>query len=59
MMLQLHELLAFLGSRGVVTIMILAQAGIIVGPVLNEFSGIFTGVPKFLGTDSQIMKNEF
>ena len=115
LMLQLHELLSFLGSRGVVTIMILAQAGImgamqtpldltyladsviitryfeafgsikkaisvikkrtgqheeslrelrvgpggiIVGPVLNEFSGIFTGVPKFFGSDSQIMKTE-
>lgn len=115
LMLQLHELLAFLSSRGVVTVMILAQSGImgqmqtpldltyladtviitryfeafgsikkaisvikkrtgtheetmrelkigpggvIVGPVLKEFSGIFTGVPKYSGTESKMMPGE-
>ena len=115
LMLQLHELLAYLGNRGVVTIMILAQAGImgsmqtpldltyladsvvitrffeafgrikkaisvikkrtgvheeslrelkigqggvIVGPVLEDFSGIFSGVPRYTGSDAQIMRSE-
>ncbi len=116
LMLQLHELLAYLGNRGVVTIMVLAQAGImgtymqtpldltyladsvivtryfeafgaikkaisvvkkrsgvheetlrelkighggaIVGPVLKDFSGIFTGTPRFTGNTSQLMKQE-
>jgi circadian clock protein KaiC len=114
LMLQLHELLAYLGNKGIVTIMVLAQAGImgtmqtpldltyladsvlitryfeafgsikkaisvikkrtgaheeslrelkigpggvIVGPILKEFSGIFSGVPKYMGSDNQIMRN--
>jgi circadian clock protein KaiC len=113
LMLQLHELLAYLGARGVVTIMILAQAGImgtmqtpldltyladsviitrffeafgsvkkaiavvkkrtgaheetlrelkmgpggvIVGPVLKDFAGIFSGMPKFVGSINEIMR---
>jgi circadian clock protein KaiC len=115
LMLQLHELLAYLGNKGVITVMVLAQAGImgnmqtpldltyladsvlvtryfeafgsmkkaisvikkrtgqheetlrelkigqggiIVGPVLNEFSGIFTGVPKYTGASNKIIKDE-
>lgn len=115
LMLQLHELLAFLSSRGVVTVMVLAQAGImgnmqtpldltyladsviitryfeafggikkaisvikkrtgiheenlrelkvgqggiIVGPILNEFSGIFTGVPKYTGSQNKMIRSE-
>jgi circadian clock protein KaiC len=115
LMLQLHELLAYLSNRGVVTIMILAQAGIMgsmqapldltyvadaviitryfeafgrvkkaisvikkrtgmheetlrelrigkggvcVGPVLEDFSGIFSGVPSYIGSESKIMKEE-
>lgn len=114
LMLQLHELLSFLGSRGVVTIMVLAQAGlmgamqtpldltyladsviitryfeafgsvkkaisvikkrtgaheeslrelrigkggVIVGNVLNQFSGIFTGVPRFTGSEYEMLAN--
>ncbi len=114
LMLQLHELLAYLGARGVVTIMILAQAGImgsmqspldltyladsvivtryfeafgsvkkaisvikkrtgaheetlrelrigkggvVVGDVLTQFSGIFTGVPRFTGNEVDMMKS--
>ena len=106
LMLQLHELLAYLGSQGVVTILVLAQAGIMgqmqtpldltyladtvvitryfeafgqmkkaisvvkkrtgkheeslrelrieaggiaVGAVLNDFRGIFSGMPAFVG----------
>lgn len=113
LMLQLHELLTYLNNRGVVTILILSQAGIMgsmqspldltyladsviltrffeafgrmkkaisvikkrsgaheetlrelkigpggvaVGKVLSEFSGIFTGIPKFLGSEEQMMK---
>ena len=113
LMLQLHELLSFLGNRGVVTLMVLAQAGmmgqmqtpldltyladavivtryfeafgsvkkaisvikkrtgaheeslrelqigkggIVVGDVLKEFSGIFTGVPTFLGDINSMLK---
>lgn len=112
LMLQLHELFAYLGSKGIVTIMVLAQAGlmgtmqtpldltyladsviitryfeafgsvkkaisvikkrtgaheesvrelrigrggVIVGNVLKEFSGIFTGVPRYVGSKSKIM----
>ncbi len=115
LMLQLHELLAYLGGRGVVTIMILAQAGIvgamqspldltyladsviitryfealghvkkaisvikkrtghhentlrelkigqggiIVGPVLEKFSGVFTGVPTYLGSNGDFIGND-
>jgi circadian clock protein KaiC len=115
LMLQLHELLSYLGNRGVVTVMILAQAGIMgnmqtpldltyladsviltryfeafgkmkkaiavikkrtglheeglrelkigqggifVGPILEEFTGIFTGVPKYTGTSGNILRNE-
>ena len=114
LMLQLHELLAYLGSRGIVTIMILAQAGIlgimqtpldltyladtvlitryfeafgqmkkaisvikkrsgaheeslrelrigqggiIIGPILKEFSGIFSGIPKYVGDNNKLMNN--
>lgn len=114
LMLQLHVLLTYLGNRGVVTIMVLSQAGImgsmqspldltyladaviltrffeafgkikkaisvikkrttaheeslrelkigtggvIVGEVLNEFSGIFSGIPKFLGDESEMIKD--
>jgi circadian clock protein KaiC len=112
LMLQLHELLSYLGNQGIVTIMILAQAGImgsmnapldltyladtvlitryfeafgsirkaisvikkrtgmhedalrelrigkggvIVGPVLENFRGIFTGVPS-LNSEADLMK---
>lgn len=115
LMLQLHELLSYLGSKGVVTIMILAQAGImgnmqtpldltyladsvvitrffeafgsvkkaisvikkrtgaheetlrelrigkggvLVGPVLKEFSGVFTGVPRYSGPNNDILKTD-
>jgi circadian clock protein KaiC len=111
--LQLHELLSYLNSRGVITVMVLAQAGILgamhtpldltyladtviltrffeafghvkkaisvakkrtgehektlreliigkggvsVGPVLEKFSGIFSGTPKFLGSPDEIAK---
>lgn len=113
LMLQLHELLSYLSNQGVVTLMILAQAGIMgamqspldltyladavvvtrffessgsvkkaisvikkrsgahedtlrelklsskgieVGPVLKEFSGIFTGVPKYNGATNKILQ---
>ncbi|MES2962611.1 MAG: ATPase domain-containing protein [Bdellovibrionota bacterium] len=113
LMLQLHELLTYLGSRGIVTIMVLAQAGImgsmqspldltyladtviltryfeafgkikkaisiikrrtgshedslremrigpggvLVGKVLDEFSGVFSGIPKYLGEEAKMMK---
>jgi circadian clock protein KaiC len=115
LMLQLHELLAYLANNGVVTIMILAQAGIMgsmkspldltyladtvlitrffeafgrvkkavsvikkrtgaheetlrelkigqggvmVGPVLEEFSGIFSGIPNFVGSAHKILKED-
>jgi len=115
LVLQLHELLTYLGSRGVVSIMVLTQAGIMgsmqspldltyladtviltrffeafgkvkkaisiikkrtgeheetlrefkmgpggikVGKVLEEFSGIFSGIPKFTGTASKIMEED-
>jgi circadian clock protein KaiC len=115
LMLQLHELLSFLSNRGVVTIMVLAQAGImgnmqtpldltyladavvitryfeafgsmkkaisiikkrtgaheetlrelrigkggvIVGEVLHEFSGIFSGIPEFVGSRDKILKED-
>ncbi len=115
LMLQLHELLAFLGNHGVVTVMVLAQAGImgsmqtpldltyladtvivtryfeafgeikkaiavikkrtgyheeslrefrvakggvVVGKVLKEFKGIFSGIPSYLGNVADIMKDE-
>jgi circadian clock protein KaiC len=113
--LQLHELFSFLSSRGIVTLLVLSQAGImgtmhspldltyladtviltryfeafgkmkkaisvikkrtgyheeslrelkighggiILGPVLDEFSGIFSGIPKFLGKTDRILKEE-
>ena len=113
LMLQLHELLSYLGNRGVVTLMVLAQAGmmgqmqtpldltyladsvivtryfeafgsvkkaisvikkrtgaheetlrelqigkggLIVGNILREFSGIFTGIPTFLGDVNAMLK---
>ena len=114
LMLQLHELLSYLGNRGVVTLMVLAQAGMMgqmqtpldltyladavivtryfeafgsvkkaisaikkrtgaheetlrelqicppnglaVGPILKEFSGIFTGVPTFMGDVGSMLK---
>lgn len=113
LILQLHELLSYLGSRGVISVMILSQAGImgtmqspldltfladsviltrffeafgsvrkaisiikkrtgyhedslrefkvgpggiIIGPVLKEFSGIFTGVPRYGGPQDHMMK---
>lgn len=113
LMLQLHELLSYLSNQGVVSILILAQAGImgsmqspldltyladsviitrffeasgavkkaisvikkrsgphedtlrelkigeggvIVGPVLSEFSGIFSGIPKFRGSTSKMLE---
>ena len=31
--------------------------GIVVGKVLEEFSGIFTGVPKFTGPESKMIKD--
>ncbi len=113
LMLQLHELLSYLGSKGIVTLIILAQAGImghmqtpldltyladsvivtrfyeafgkvkkaisvtkkrtgtheetlrelrigeggiLVGEILENFSGIFTGVPKYLGLNEREIK---
>ena len=115
LMLQLHELLAYLGNRGVVTIMVLAQAGImgtmqtpldltyladtvlvtryfeafgcmkkaisvikkrtgpheenlrelkvgkggiIIGEILKDFRGIFTGVPIYTGEVNKILMDE-
>lgn len=115
LMLQLHELLAYLGNRGVVTIMILAQAGIMgqmqtpldltyladsviitryfeafgsmkkaisvvkkrtgaheetlrelkighggvmIGPVLREFQGVFSGIPRYTGNTQDILKSD-
>lgn len=112
LMLQLHELLAYLGNKGMVTVMVLAQAGImgnmqtpldltyladavlltryfeafgamkkalavikkrtssheeslrefkvgkggiVVGDILNDFRGIFNGVPIYVGDSSKIM----
>jgi circadian clock protein KaiC len=107
LMLQLHELLSFLGKQGIITVLVLSQSGVIgsnmlspldltyladtviltryfeamgavkkaisvvkkrtgsheetlrefrisnggitVGPVLSNFSGIFSGIPKYLG----------
>jgi circadian clock protein KaiC len=114
LMLQLHELLTYLGNSGVITIMVLAQAGMMgnmhtpldltyladsviitrffeafgsikkaisvtkkrtgdheetlrelkigkggisVGPVLAEFAGIFSGMPRYLGENEDILKN--
>ncbi len=113
--LQLHELLAFLNNQGLITIMTLAQQGLIgqmqapvdltyladtviltrffeaggevrkavsiikkrtgmhestirefmigkngveVGPVLKDFQGVLTGVPRFAGDINTIMKNQ-
>ncbi len=113
LMLQLHELLSYLGSQGVITLIVLAQAGImgnmhtpldltyladsvivtrfyesfgsvkkaisvtkkrtgtheetlrelkigqggiLVGPVLDHFAGIFTGVPRYLGSTDNGLK---
>lgn len=115
LILQLHELLSYLGNRGVITVLVLSQAGImgtmqtpidltyladsviltrffeafgkikkaisvikkrsgvhedslreyklgkggvIVGPVLAEFSGVFSGIPRYMGDESKIMKME-
>lgn len=115
LMLQMHELLSYLGGQGIMTLLILAQAGImgnmqapldityladsviltrffeafgsvkkaisvtkkrsgahedtlrefkigkeglVIGPVLKEFSGIFTGVPRYSGESSKIMDDE-
>ncbi|RYZ67872.1 MAG: circadian clock protein KaiC [Proteobacteria bacterium] len=115
LLLQLHELLSYLGNRGVITVMVLAQAGImgrmespldltyladtvivtrffeafgrirkaisvikkrggpheetlrefrvgqggiVVGPVLEQFSGIFTGTPTYSGDRENILPNE-
>ena len=115
LMLQLHELLSYLSNKGVVSIMILAQAGIMgsmqspldltyladsviitrffeafgrvkkaisvvkkrtgaheetlrelkiakggvfVGPILEDFSGIFSGIPTFIGDKNKIMKEQ-
>ena len=113
LMLQLHELLAYLSSQGIVTILVLSQSGImgsgmqspldltyladsviltryfeafgsmkkaisvikkrtgfheeslrelrigqggiIIGPVLNEFSGVFSGIPKYFGKEDSII----
>lgn len=115
LMLQLHELFAYLGNRGTVTVMVVAQAGIMgtmrtpldltyladsvivtrffeafghvkkaisvtkrrtgvheetlrelrvgtggvnVGQVLEEFSGIFTGVPRYNGSSAKMMNHD-
>ncbi|RYZ75567.1 MAG: circadian clock protein KaiC [Proteobacteria bacterium] len=115
LLLQLHELLSYLGNRGVITVMVLAQAGImgrmespldltyladtvivtrffeafgrirkaisvikkrggpheetlrefrvgqggiVVGPVLENFTGIFTGTPTYSGDRENIMPHE-
>jgi circadian clock protein KaiC len=112
LMLQLHELLSHLGNRGVITLLVLSQAGImgnmqtpldltyladsviltrffeafgrvkkaisvlkkrtgsheealrefrlgpggiIMGDVLEDFSGIFSGIPKYLGIRENIL----
>ncbi len=112
LILQLHELLAYLGGQGITTLLILAQAGIMgsmqtpldltyladtvivtrffeafgmvkkaisvvkkrsgtheetlreyiltssgveLGPVLNQFSGILTGVTQFIGKEETIL----
>lgn len=114
LILQLHELLAFLNNKGIVTILTLAQhgmigsmnspidltyladtvimtrffeaqgsirkavsvikkrtgshestirefslgpEGVIVGPVLKEFEGVLTGIPRFHGHASKILKD--
>lgn len=113
LILQLHELLAYLGNRGVISLLVLSQSGIMgsmqspldltyladsviltryfeafgrikkaisvikkrtgnheetlrelrvgpggiqVGQVLNEFSGIFSGIPKFIGNLNRMME---
>jgi circadian clock protein KaiC len=113
--LQLHELLAYLNNKNVLTIMVLAQAGVmgnmstpidltyladtvivtrffeamgrmkkaisvikkrtgfheealrelriakggvLVGPVLEQFVGVFTGTPRYLGPASDILKDD-
>ncbi len=113
LILQLHELLGYLGNRGIVTLLVLSQAGIMgsmqspldltyladtvvltrffeafgevkkavsvikkrtgsheetlrefkigkngvmVGKVLKEFSGIFSGMPKYTGSKTGIME---
>lgn len=113
--LHLHELLSFLNQRGVITIMILAQHGLVgamgapvdvsyladtvillryfeaqgsvhkalsiikkrsgahettirefmmtisglqIGPPLDEFEGVLTGVPRFVGAGAQVMENQ-
>jgi circadian clock protein KaiC len=111
--LHLHELLSYLNQRGVVTIMVLAQTGLVgamgtpvdvsyladtviltryfeargavkkaisiikkrsgphetairelrlekggieIGPPLQDFEGVLTGVPRFVGTGEQIIR---
>jgi circadian clock protein KaiC len=111
--LHLHELLSYLNQRGVVTVMVLAQTGLVgtmgtpvdvsyladtviltryfeargsvkkaisvikkrsgshetairelklskdgiqIGPPLEEFEGVLTGVPRFVGTSQQIIR---
>jgi len=34
----------------------IGPGGIVVGPVLSEFSGIFSGIPKFIGNESQMLE---
>lgn len=115
LMLQLHDLLSFLSNRGVVTIMVLAQAGImgpmktpidltyladsvvvtrffeafggmkkaisvikkrsgtheetlrelkigkggiLVGPILQEFTGVFSGLPKYTGSSTKMLQDD-
>ncbi len=115
LILQLHELLSYLGGKGIITLLVLSQAGIMgtmqspldltyladtvlltrffeafgrvkkaisvikkrtgpheetlreyklssagieLGPVLSEFSGIFTGVPRYLGNSNKILDVE-
>lgn len=33
----------------------IGNGGVLIGPILNEFEGIFSGVPKFIGKESQIL----
>jgi circadian clock protein KaiC len=36
---------------------VIGQGGVRVGPVLSDFQGILTGVPRYLGSDKDILKS--
>ena len=56
LILQMHELLSYLSQLGVLTVLILAQhGGLAVGPPLTQFTGIFSGTPRYVGEKAPLL----